>query len=117
MKILRNLITVLLLAFSTSVFAQNVITATEANITITGETTREGLINIRTELLAQGFDFRYVPQFDGQRRLLSLTYTITANDGALAGSGEHSALQADGAAIRFVMNKTNKTFVSNNSGQ
>lgn len=114
MKILRNILTALFLVTGISSFAQNIITETEANITITGATTREDLMDLRRDLLTQGFDFRYVPQFDSQRKLISITFTITTNDGNLSGSGEHTALQATGAKLKFVVNKSTNTVTVDN---
>jgi len=114
MKILRNLLTVLFLTTGIFGFAQNIITDNEANITITGATSREDLMHLRQDLLAQGFDFQYAPQFDAQRKLISMTFTITANNGSLAGSGQHTSLQTTGAKLKFVVNKSANTVTVDN---
>ncbi|MFN0033040.1 MAG: hypothetical protein ACKVOR_12845 [Flavobacteriales bacterium] len=110
MKIFKTLLLAVCLASTTGIVAQNTITATEAHVTINSTTTREQLAQLRTDLLAQGIDFRYNPQFDGQRNIVSITFTITANEGAVTGTGEHKMLKNTNASITFHVNKTDGTF-------
>ncbi len=106
MKLVKSILVALFITAGFTSFAQNTITATEAHITITAATTRQDLAQLRTDLLAQGIDFRYNPQFDGQRNIIAITYTITANNGAITGSGQHMSLKAPNASLTFHVNKT-----------
>lgn len=116
-----NKIKTLLIAFflgcTFAISAQNNITSTEAHFAINGSTSREGLVELRTQLLAQGFDFRYSPKFDNQRHLVGIKYTITANDGALHGEGEHMALHNQNASITIHMNKSAGTYTADKVGE
>ncbi len=110
MKIIRTLLFTLCFAIGFAVSAQNIITATEAHITITTNTTREDLMHLRNDLKAQGIDFKYQPQFDNERKIVSITFTVSANDGAITGSGAHTALKTTNASVTFHVNKTTGTF-------
>lgn len=69
-------------------------------------------MHLRTDLLAQGIDFRYSPQFDAERKIVSISFTVTANDGAISGSDQHMLLKAANASITFHVNKTEGTFTT-----
>jgi hypothetical protein len=112
MKMLRTLLFTICFAAGFSAFAQNTITSTEAHITITGATSRQDLATLRSDLLAQGIDFRYTPNFDAERNLISLDFTVTANDGAVSGSAMNMNMKNPNATIVFHINKTNNTCTS-----
>lgn len=110
MKNIQLLLAAILISTGLSAQSQNVITATEAHVTISGQTTREQLGQVRADLIAQGFKFNYSPEFDGERRLIGLTYTISANDGQLNGAGYHKSLQNPNSSLTIHINKTQGTF-------
>jgi len=67
--------------FGTVAFGQNIITSNEVNVTINAETSREQLFQLRNELLAVGMDFQYTPQFDQNRKLISISYAVRSTSG------------------------------------
>lgn len=81
MKTLQLAIFASFLFIGTSMFGQNIINSTEVNVTINSETTREQLFQIRNELLTVGMDFLYTPQFDQNRKLISLSYSVRSTTG------------------------------------
>ncbi|MBM3448202.1 MAG: DUF3316 domain-containing protein [Bacteroidetes bacterium] len=81
MKTLQLVIFASFLFLGTSVFGQNIINSNEVNVTINSETTREQLFQIRNELLTVGMDFLYTPQFDQNRKLVSLSYSVRSTTG------------------------------------
>jgi len=117
MNVIKSILLVIFMIGGLAMSAQNIITSTQANVTIDHTTTRESLVQLRTELLAQGIDFRYMPKFDNQRQITSISFTITANDGAITGSGEHHALKNPNASLSFILNKTAGTFTVNSIGE
>jgi|JI10StandDraft_1071094.scaffolds.fasta_scaffold83931_4 ABC-type lipoprotein release transport system permease subunit len=110
MKSIKLIIVALMLMAGVSMSAQNTITATEAHITINGQTTRENLAQIKSDLNAQGIVFNYAPDFDGQRRLVGLRYSVITNNGELTGEGYHKTLQNPNSKVTFHINKTAGTF-------
>lgn len=102
-------------ALCLSVFSQ--ITDQEAHLTITGNTTREELGVMAQNCHAHGFDFRYQPQFDAQRRLAGIKYTFTTADKSVKGEGEHMTLHAEGASLVLHLNKTKGTFKEESKGK
>jgi hypothetical protein len=110
MKIMKIFIAAILMVVGFNASAQNIITSTEAHITINAQTTREQLSQLRNDLHAQGIDFQYKPSFDGQRHLLGLEYQITANEGAVTGTGHHKTLQNPNSSLTIHVNKTTGTF-------
>lgn len=105
---MKHLLTALFLFFGMSVFAQS---ANTIDITINGQTSREQLAQLRTDLQAQGVIFSYAPQFDNQRRLISIQYKVSTSDNTPIGEGGHSALQQNGANVVFHVNAAAKTFL------
>jgi hypothetical protein len=99
-----------LFAAGLNLSAQNTINANEAHVTITGEVSREGLAQLKLDLKAQGYEFNYAPDFDPQRRLAGIRYTITANDGSISGNGYHKTLLNPNSSLTIHVNKTNGTF-------
>ncbi|MFN4885440.1 MAG: hypothetical protein ACK5EW_05465 [Bacteroidota bacterium] len=81
MKTLQLAIFASFLLIGTGMFGQNIINSTEVNVTINSETTREQLFQIRNELLIVGMDFLYTPQFDQNRKLVSLSYSVRSTTG------------------------------------
>ena len=59
MKTLRVLFMLCIVALTLPSVAQNIITNDEVFVTISGETTREELAEIRQQLLQAGIDFQY----------------------------------------------------------
>jgi hypothetical protein len=110
MKTLRMILVAALFAVGLNLNAQQIINATEAHVTITGEMTREGLAQLKLDLKAQGYEFNYAPDFDPQRKLAGIRYTITANDGAISGNGYHKTLLNPSSSLTIHVNKTNGTF-------
>jgi hypothetical protein len=117
MNKIKAILFAIVMVFSMAMSAQNTITATEAHFTINNATTREGLLQLRNDLKAQGYDFRYQPQFDNQRHILSISFKITANDGALLGEGGHTSLNNSDASITIHINKTAGTFSTDKVGE
>lgn len=111
MKTLKVFLIAICTFACSEVFAQQqVITSETVDVTISGETTREQLAIINKEMRAQGLVFNYIPQFDGQRKLLSLQYKVSTADNTLIGTGGHEALQTAGAQVRFQIAVPTKTF-------
>lgn len=92
------------------VFGQKTISAEVVDVTISGQTTREELALLNKEMRAQGLVFNYIPQFDNDRKLLSLQYKVTTTDNTVIGTGGHEALQSEGAKVRFQIAVPTKTF-------
>lgn len=98
---MKNLFAVLAFALlGTGAFAQS---DADFNLEITGETTREQLAEMRTELLAKGFDFRYSPTFDQELKLVKINVHLVEQGGELKGSFQSNQLQA-GHVIRLIRN-------------
>jgi len=110
MKSLQVLLVAVLATVSTSIFAQNSITSAAIDITINGQTTREQLAQLNKDMRAQGINFTYIPQFDNERRLMSLQYKVLASDNSIIGTGGHEALQTAGAAVHFHVDVASKNF-------
>ncbi len=104
---MKQLITALLVCASSILFAQ---TTGNVDVTISGQTTREQLAQMRKDLQLQGIVFNYAPQFDQERRLLSLQYRFSTTDNAVIGEGSHEALQQPGANVTMHVNATTKTY-------
>jgi hypothetical protein len=104
---MKHIITALLLCIGTAVFAQSTNTI---DVTITGQTSREQLAQLRKDLQVQGIMFNYAPQFDNQRRLTAIQYKVSTAENVLIGEGSHTALQQAGANVTFHVNPSAKTF-------
>ncbi len=89
--------------------SQSVITSTDAQISITGQTTREELSQISRDLKVQGIVFKYWPTFNSNRQLMGLSFEVNANEGALTGAGAHTTLANPNAVLRIHINKTANT--------
>lgn len=109
MKTLRMILVAALFAVGLNLSAQNIINANEAHVTITGSMTREALAQLKLDLKAQGYEFNYAPDFDGERRLVGIQYTMTANNGAISGNGYHKTLRNPNSSLTIHVNKTNGT--------
>jgi hypothetical protein len=103
------LLAALTLAFG-EMLGQNTVSAETVDVTISGQTTREELALLNKEMRAQGLVFNYIPQFDNDRKLLSLQYKVTTSDNTIIGTGGHEALQTSGAKVRFQIAVPTKTF-------
>jgi hypothetical protein len=114
MKTLRSLLVAAALTIGSSVMAQNIISNNEVNLTISSTTTREQLFQLRTDLIAQGLDFQYTPQFDANRNLIGIAYTVRTTTGGLVvcQSNNNVNLTATSAHIHLV--KQNGKFVEQN---
>ncbi|MFM7105927.1 MAG: hypothetical protein ACKOW8_10440, partial [Flavobacteriales bacterium] len=106
---MKNLVT-LFFAAILSLGAYSQITASEAHLQITGNTTREELGVMAQTCHENGFDFRYQPQFDEQRRLMGIKYTLATADKKVQGEGEHMMLQTEGASLILHLDKVSGTF-------
>ncbi len=104
---MKHLITAILLCASSILFAQS---AGNVDVTINGQTTREQLAQMRKDLQLQGIVFNYAPQFDNERRLLSLRYKFSTNDNVVIGEGGHEALQQAGANVTIHVNPSTKFY-------
>lgn len=62
-----------------NMFAQS--DASDVDITITNETSRQDLLDIRLDLAEKGIDFQYHPQFNEQRKLVGIDCQIKTADG------------------------------------
>lgn len=113
---MKNLVT-FLIAIIVSIGAYSQITASDAHITITGNTTREELGVMAQTCHENGFDFRYQPRFDAQRRLTGISYTLSTADKLVKGEGEHMKLQSEGASLVLHLNKTKGTFKEDCKGK
>ena len=113
---MKNFVT-LFLAVILSLGANSQITASEAHIQITGNTTREELGVMAQTCHENGFDFRYQPQFDAQRRLSGIRYTLSTADKKVKGEGEHMKLQSEGAALVLHLSKVKGTFKEDAKGK
>jgi len=82
--------------------AQDQLDPTNLAITINNTTTRMELWEIRQSLEAVGIEFKYVPEFDAQRKLTGLEVTVTDTDGASA--NYKTALVSDDQKIEIVRN-------------
>jgi hypothetical protein len=114
MKFIGILLTGLALAAGISSSAQNLITADEVSVSISGTTSREQLFEIRTGLLQYGLDFRYEPQFDNQRKLRSIHYQVSDQQtGSVIGVADSAGdLQNPGVTTAFRLVRTNGVFAA-----
>lgn len=104
---MKHFLTALLLCLGTAVFAQS---SNTIDVTISGQTSREQLAQLRKDLRVQGVVFNYAPQFDNQRRLTAIQYKVSTAENVLIGEGSHTALQQAGANVTFHVNPSAKTF-------
>ncbi|MBI1266183.1 MAG: hypothetical protein GC193_02005 [Cryomorphaceae bacterium] len=86
--------------------AQVSITDEKIAATITPETTRMELANMRVELIAAGVEIRYTDiKWDSNNKLISINF-IAKNDAGNIGEYHASPLQAD-QSIKMVSNRQN----------
>ncbi len=112
----KTLLALIFIAIGGSLSAQIVNSNGVIAVTIHHETTRLGLSELRTQLLAEGIDFRYIPKFDNNLQLTDIEFTISANNGQLTGSGAHHMMINTSAALIFHVNKTAGTFTVESHG-
>jgi len=114
---IRNVILIFcLIGISSFSFAQLAITSESYEWTITGATTREQLAEISKTLYANNYKFAYQPEFDGNRHILGLKYTLSNVDtGAVIGSGEHMHLTLPNAKLKIHIDRTHNTSTSESS--
>ncbi|MFZ4785541.1 MAG: hypothetical protein ACOYLH_08690 [Flavobacteriales bacterium] len=110
MNKVKTLLTALALFAGTALFAQNTITADEVNITITSETSREQLWQLRQEMQVQGIDFLYTPRFDNNRKLIGIEYTVKRSDGTVLGTASNNQLMNPNASSKIILAKQNNKF-------
>jgi hypothetical protein len=104
---MKNFLTALFICFGTALFAQS---SSTIDVTISGQTSREQLAQLRRDLHAQGIVFNYAPQFDNERHLTGIRYKVATADNIQIGEGSHEALQQPGANVTFHVNPSTKTF-------
>lgn len=75
---MKNLFALVLALITFNAFAQS---NNPIQITINGQTDRGGLWQIHENLKNQGLNFIYNPEFDAQRRLTKLSYSIKDSSG------------------------------------
>lgn len=110
MKTLRSLLVVAALLIGANLFAQNIINANEVNVTINAETSREQLFQLRNDLLAQGLDFQYTPQFDATRKLVSIAYSVRTVTGGNVVLERLTPQPVASAPVGFHLTKQNGSF-------
>jgi hypothetical protein len=74
----KNLFALVLALMTFNAFAQS---NNPIQITINGQTDRGALWQIHEDLKVQGLNFIYTPEFDNQRRLTKLSYSIKDSAG------------------------------------
>ena len=98
------------LGISTLSFAQLSVTPESFEWTITGETTREQLSEVSKALYAQHYKFVYQPEFDGNRHILGIKYTLFQLDtGIEIGSGQNMQLTLPQAKLKIRIDRVNNT--------
>ena len=114
MKTLRTLLVAASLTIGSTVMAQNIVTSNEVNLTLSTTTSREQLFQLRNDMIAQGLDFQYTPQFDANRILIGISYSVRTTTGGLVvcQSNNNVNLTATSAHIHLV--KQNGKFVEQN---
>lgn len=100
-------IAVIAMMTTTTVFSQVKVTETENEIiaTIDAETSRLDLIQMHEGLLEKGIDFRYDPQFDEERRVVRIDFTVEKMGTESSVHGVHESLQTLGSYVIFRVSK------------
>ncbi len=111
MKSIRTLLVAGLMTIGLSSFAQNIVSENDINITINGQTSREELAAYAQQMRAIGVDFLYRPQFDGNRHLIGIEYTLKAGS-TIIGTVEQTNLKAAGTQTKFHIVKANGVFTA-----
>ena len=114
MKTLRSLLVVAALTVGTTVMAQNIVSSTEVNLTLSTTTTREQLFQLREEMIAQGLDFQYTPQFDANRALIGIAYSVRTTTGGVVICQSNNNVNLTAAAAHIHLVKQNGNFVKQN---
>lgn len=105
----KNIFTLIIALFTINAFAQS---ANPIQITINGQTDRGGLWQIHEDLKAQGLNFIYNPEFDSQRRLVKLSYSIKEATGQeVIGNTELPGNFQQGAMAIIRMKKVNEHWI------
>ncbi len=79
-KIVFVALVLIVSAFNSDVVAQSS-TEENVNLTISTETSREQLWEMRNDLAEQGINFKYEPKFDNDRVLIGIKVLVQTNDG------------------------------------
>ncbi|MEN9942710.1 MAG: hypothetical protein RLZZ91_711 [Bacteroidota bacterium] len=111
MKTLRSLLVAAALTIGSSVMAQNIVSSNEVNLTLSTSTTREQLFQLRNEMIAQGLDFQYTPQFDANRTLIGISYSVRTTTGGLVVCQSNNNVNLTAAAAHIHLVKQNGNFV------
>jgi hypothetical protein len=111
MKTLRSLLVVAALAFGSSAIAQNIVSSNEVNLTLSTTTTREQLFQLRSDMIAQGLDFQYTPQFDASRNLIGIAYSVRTTTGGLVVCQSNNTVNLTASAAHIHLVKQNGKFV------
>ena len=105
----KNIFTLVIALFTINAFAQS---ANPIQITINGQTDRGGLWQIHEDLKEQGLNFIYNPEFDSQRRLVKLSYSIKEATGQeVIGNTEVPGNFQQGAMAIIRMKKVNEHWI------
>jgi hypothetical protein len=112
MKFFATLSLFLAFAMAGSVNAQSIINSDEVNVVIAANTSRGDLAKLRQDLRAVGIDFMYRPEFTEDRRIRSISYTLTdAGTGVKLGEiTEQKDLSVQGSSSRFHLRHENGAF-------
>ena len=114
MKTLRSLLVAAALVLGSSVMAQNIVSSNEVNLTLSSTTTREQLFQLRNDMIAQGLDFQYTPQFDSNRNLIGISYAVRTTTGGLVVCQSNNTVNLTAAAAHIHLVKQNGKFVEQN---
>jgi ABC-type uncharacterized transport system substrate-binding protein len=109
---MKRILAIIALFTTLTAGAQNIITADNITVEINNQTSRQGLIELRTNLAAQGINFTYNPQFDNSRKLISISYKIATTEGVVLGEAKQTSLVAPEAKSKFILTKQNGAFVA-----
>jgi hypothetical protein len=107
---MKKIFAILVIFAALSANAQNIINSENISIEINSETSREALIELRTNLTAQGINFTYHPQFDNNRKLVSITYKLALANGPVLGEVKQAVLNAPGSKTKFTLSKQDGVF-------
>ena len=114
MKTLRSLLVAAALVLGSSVMAQNIVSSNEVNLTLSSTTTREQLFQLRNDMIAQGLDFQYTPQFDSNRNLIGISYAVRTTTGGLVVCQSNNTVNLTASAAHIHLVKQNGKFVEQN---
>ncbi len=109
---MKRILAIIALFTTLSVGAQNIITADNITVEINNQTSREALMELRTNLAAQGINFTYNPQFDNTRKLVAISYKIATTTGTVIGEAQKVNLASPEAKSKFILTKQNGAFTA-----